>query len=108
MLGVLAGAVVATAVLQSSSATTVMAIGFVSARLMTMRQAIAVIFGANIGTTMTAQLMAFKTERLHLAHRVRGLHRVVHRERRAHQEHRPGPCSRSACCSWASTLWAPS
>lgn len=59
VLGVLAGAVV-TAVLQSSSATTVMAIGFVSARLMTMRQAIAVIFGANIGTTMTAQLMAFK------------------------------------------------
>ncbi|CAK7017344.1 MAG: hypothetical protein PEGG_00708 [Paraeggerthella hongkongensis] len=59
VLGVLAGAV-ATAVLQSSSATTVMAIGFVSARLMTMRQAIAVIFGANIGTTMTAQLMAFK------------------------------------------------
>ena len=58
-LGVLAGAV-ATAVLQSSSATTVMAIGFVSARLMTLRQAIAVIFGANIGTTMTAQLMAFK------------------------------------------------
>ena len=37
-----------------------MAIGFVSARLMTLRQAIAVIFGANIGTTMTAQLMAFK------------------------------------------------
>lgn len=59
VLGVLAGAV-ATAVLQSSSATTVMAIGFVSARLITMRQAIAVIFGANIGTTMTAQLMAFK------------------------------------------------
>ena len=59
VLGVLAGAV-ATAVLQSSSATTVMAIGFVSARLMTLRQAIAVIFGANIGTTMTAQLMAFK------------------------------------------------
>ena len=42
VLGVLAGAV-ATAVLQSSSATTVMAIGFVSARLMTLRQAIAVI-----------------------------------------------------------------
>ena len=59
VLGALAGAV-ATAVLQSSSATTVMAIGFVSARLMTLRQAIAVIFGANIGTTMTAQLMAFK------------------------------------------------
>ena len=59
VLGVLAGAL-ATAVLQSSSATTVMAIGFVSARLMGLRQAIAVIFGANIGTTMTAQLMAFK------------------------------------------------
>ena len=59
VLGVLASAVVTT-VLQSSSATTVMAIGFVSARLMTLRQAIAVIFGANIGTAMTAQLMAFK------------------------------------------------
>ena len=53
------GAVV-TAVLQSSSATTVMAIGFVSAGLMTLPQAIAIIFGANIGTTMTAQLLAFK------------------------------------------------
>ncbi len=59
LFGVLAGAL-ATAVLQSSSATTVMAIGFVSARLIGLRQAIAVIFGANIGTTMTAQLMAFK------------------------------------------------
>lgn len=58
VLGVLAGAV-ATAVLQSSSATTVMAIGFVSARLMSIRQAISLIFGANIGTTMTAQLIAF-------------------------------------------------
>lgn len=59
LLGALAGALV-TAVLQSSSATTVMVIGFVSAGLMTLPQAIAVIFGANIGTTMTAQLMAFK------------------------------------------------
>lgn len=49
-----------TAVLQSSSATTVMVIGFVSAGLMSLPQAISVIFGANIGTTMTAQLMAFK------------------------------------------------
>lgn len=56
--GVLAGALV-TAVLQSSSATTVMAIGFVSAGLMSLPQAISVIFGANIGTTMTAQLIAF-------------------------------------------------
>ena len=59
VMGALAGALV-TAVLQSSSATTVMAIGFVSAGLMTLPQAISVIFGANIGTTMTAQLMAFK------------------------------------------------
>ena len=59
VMGMLAGALV-TAVLQSSSATTVMVIGFVSAGLMTLPQAISVIFGANIGTTMTAQLMAFK------------------------------------------------
>lgn len=59
IMGALAGALV-TAVLQSSSATTVMVIGFVSAGLMSLPQAISVIFGANIGTTMTAQLMAFK------------------------------------------------
>ena len=58
-MGALAGMLV-TAVLQSSSATTVMAIGFVSAGLMTLPQAISIIFGANIGTTMTAQLIAFK------------------------------------------------
>ena len=59
VMGALAGMLV-TAVLQSSSATTVMAIGFVSAALMTLPQAISIIFGANIGTTMTAQLIAFK------------------------------------------------
>lgn len=59
LLGALAGAVT-TAVLQSSSATTVMAIGFVSAGLMTLPQAISIILGANIGTTMTAQIIAFK------------------------------------------------
>ncbi|MEE1038642.1 MAG: Na/Pi cotransporter family protein [Eubacterium sp.] len=58
ILGVIAGAVV-TAVLQSSSATTVMVIGFVSAGLMQLPQAISVILGANIGTTITAQLIAF-------------------------------------------------
>ena len=57
--GMFAGALV-TAVLQSSSATTVLVIGFVSAGLMSLKQGISVIFGANIGTTMTAQLMAFK------------------------------------------------
>ena len=59
LVGVLAGAL-ATAVLQSSSATTVMTIGFVSAGLMGLRQAIPIIMGANIGTTITAQLIAFK------------------------------------------------
>ena len=59
VVGVLAGAMV-TAVLQSSSATTVMVIGFVSAGLMKLPQAVSVILGANIGTTVTAQLIAFK------------------------------------------------
>ena len=59
VMGVCAGAIV-TAVLQSSSATTVMVIGFVSAGLMKLPQAISVILGANIGTTITAQLIAFQ------------------------------------------------
>ncbi len=59
VMGVLAGALT-TAVLQSSSATTVMAIGFVSAGLMSLPQSISIILGANIGTTMTAQIIAFK------------------------------------------------
>lgn len=59
LTGALAGMVV-TAILQSSSATTVMVIGFVSAGLMELPQAVAVVFGANVGTTMTAQLLAFR------------------------------------------------
>ena len=58
LMAVLAGAVV-TAVLQSSAATTIMVIGFVSAGLMTLPQAIAVVIGANIGTTITGQIIAF-------------------------------------------------
>ena len=58
-IGVLAGAAT-TAVLQSSSATTVMVIGFVTAGLMNLKQAISIIIGANIGTTITAQLVAFQ------------------------------------------------
>ncbi|MCK4401144.1 Na/Pi cotransporter family protein [bacterium] len=57
--GLLAGAGI-TSIIQSSSATTVMVIGFVNAGLMTLKQAVGVIFGANIGTTITAQLIAFK------------------------------------------------
>jgi len=56
---VLVGAGV-TSIIQSSSATTVMTIGFVNAGLMNLFQAAGVIMGANIGTTMTAQLIAFK------------------------------------------------
>lgn len=57
VMGVLAGALTTT-VLQSSSATTVMVIGFVSAGLMNLPQAISIIMGANIGTTITAQIIA--------------------------------------------------
>ena len=55
-LGVLVGAVI-TALIQSSSATTVMVVGFVNSGLMTLNQAVWVIMGANIGTTITGQLM---------------------------------------------------
>src|SRR3989442_162744 len=48
-----------TAVLQSSSATTVMLVGFASAGLLTLRQTIGMILGADIGTTVTVQLLAF-------------------------------------------------
>ncbi|NLG14646.1 MAG: Na/Pi cotransporter family protein [Lentisphaerae bacterium] len=48
-----------TAVIQSSSATTVMVVGFINAGLLNLMQAIGIIFGANIGTTITAQLIAF-------------------------------------------------
>ena len=59
VLGIAIGAGV-TAVVQSSSLTTVMAVGFVNASLMTLKQAITIIMGANIGTTITAQLVAFE------------------------------------------------
>ena len=49
-----------TAIIQSSSATTVMVIGFVNAGMMSLSQAISVGMGANIGTTITGQLIAFK------------------------------------------------
>jgi phosphate:Na+ symporter len=56
--GALTGALV-TAVIQSSSVTTVLVVGFVSAGLMTLVQSVGVIFGANVGTTITAQIVAF-------------------------------------------------
>lgn len=63
LMGVAVGAIV-TAVIQSSSATTVMVVGFVNAGLMSLAQAAGVIMGANIGTTITAQLVAFKLDQI--------------------------------------------
>ncbi len=57
--GTLIGALMA-ATIQSSSATTVMLVGFVNASLMTLTQAIGLVYGANIGTTFTVQLIAFR------------------------------------------------
>ena len=57
-VAILSGTVV-TAVIQSSGATTVMVIGFINAGLLNLTQALGIIFGANIGTTVTAQLVAF-------------------------------------------------
>ncbi len=59
IMGLLTGAFV-TSIIQSSSVTTVMLVGFVTAGLMSLSQAIGVILGADIGTTVTAQIVAFK------------------------------------------------
>lgn len=61
LAGVLTGAAV-TAVVQSSSAVTVLVLGLVGAGLLTLQRAVPVVFGANIGTTVTAQLLAFRLE----------------------------------------------
>ena len=60
-MGVLVGAFV-TAVIQSSGATTVMVVSFVNSGLMSLMQATGVIMGANIGTTITAQMVSFKLD----------------------------------------------
>ncbi|MCP4094169.1 MAG: Na/Pi cotransporter family protein [Planctomycetes bacterium] len=64
-MGVLTGAFVTT-VIQSSSVTTVLVVGFISADLMSMAQSVGVIMGANIGTTVTAQIIAFKVTKYSL------------------------------------------
>jgi len=58
-MGVFVGTTV-TAIIQSSSVTTVMVVGFISAGLMTLQQSVGVMLGADIGTTITAQIVAFK------------------------------------------------
>lgn len=67
--GAAAGAAI-TAVIQSSSATTVMVVGFVSAGLITFPQALGVIFGANLGTTATGWIVAILGFKLHLGEAV--------------------------------------
>ncbi len=64
-LGLGVGALI-TAIIQSSSATTVMVVGFVNAGLLQIKQAIGIIIGANVGTTITGQLIAFKIDRYSL------------------------------------------
>jgi phosphate:Na+ symporter len=59
LMGAVTGAFV-TAVIQSSSVTTVLVVGFITAGLMSLSQSVGVIMGANIGTTITAQIVAFK------------------------------------------------
>lgn len=58
-IGMITGAFV-TAIIQSSSVTTVLVVGFISAGLMKLTQSIGIIMGANVGTTITAQIIAFK------------------------------------------------
>ncbi len=65
LLGAATGAGV-TAIIQSSSITTVLLVGFISAGLMSTSQSVAVILGANIGTTITAQVLAFKVTKIAL------------------------------------------
>lgn len=65
IMGLITGAIV-TAIIQSSSVTTVMLVGFVTAGLMSLSQTIGIIMGANIGTTITAQIIAFKVTKFAL------------------------------------------
>ena len=63
LMGTFVG-IVFTAIVQSSSATTVMVVSFVNSGLMTLAQAAGVIMGANIGTTVTSQLIAFDLSKI--------------------------------------------
>lgn len=72
VIGVVAGAGV-TAAIQSSSACTVMVVGFVNAGLLQLEQAVGIVFGSNIGTTITAQIIAFKLNHLALPAIIIGL-----------------------------------
>ncbi len=74
-----------TAMIQSSSATTVMLIGFVGAGIMTLQQAVGVILGANIGTTITAQMIAFKLTEIALPAIALGVAMTFFSKKRQHR-----------------------
>ena len=93
-LAAVASGALVTAIIQSSSATTLMLIGFVSAGLLTFRQSLGVILGADIGTTVTVQLLAFRVQELSLLLVGRRLRDGLLRAARA--------CSRA----WARSCWA--
>ena len=76
----LAGTVV-TAIIQSSSATTVMVIGFINAGLLTLVQSMGIIFGANIGTTVTAQIISFNLSGLALPSIALGFFMTLNKKR---------------------------
>jgi phosphate:Na+ symporter len=80
--GVLVGLGI-TGIIQSSSATTVMLVGFVNAGLLTLKQAVGVVMGANIGTTVTAQLIAFNIGDFALVFVIIGMVMLLLRKSRA-------------------------
>ena len=85
-VAILSGAVV-TCIIQSSSASTVMVIGFVNAGLLNLVQSIGIIFGANIGTTITAQLVAFNIQWLIMPSIFIGVLMRLQQKRRAPRKH---------------------
>ncbi|WP_333783060.1 Na/Pi cotransporter family protein [Lutispora saccharofermentans] len=84
-LAVLVGTAI-TAIIQSSSATTVMVVGLVNAGIMNLSQSVGVIMGANIGTTMTAQLIAFKFSNIIPYALIAGTALVLFAKKKSHRQ----------------------
>lgn len=100
-LGVLVGAGI-TAAIQSSSATTVMVVGFVNSGMMTLRQAVWIIMGANIGTTVTGLLIALDVGALAPLLAFVGVALVVFLKKPIlHHWGRSSPVSASCSSAWA-------
>ena len=90
-----------TMIIQSSSATTVMLVGFVNAGLMNLSQAFGVMLGANIGTTITAQIIAFKLTDLAPLFIVLGVLPVLFAKKAVRCAAWAPSSPASAFCSWA-------